>query len=290
MVGIERPSLFWVLLRTLILLLLALVMLFPFVNVLAVSLSSYNDIAGQGLILFPRNPTLAAYASILNGDIVTRALGVSTLITLGGTALNMLLTVAMAYGLSRRGMVGSRAMLVLVLLTMLFPPGLIPNYLLVKELKLIDSLWALMLPNAINAFNLIIMRNFFMGLPEELLDSARIDGASDWQILWRITLPLSSAVLAVIGLFYAVAHWNAFFDAILYLNDASKWPVQLVLRQYVLQGAMLAAETYDPSSPPPPPQTIQMAVVVIATLPILLVYPFLQKYFTQGVLTGAIKG
>jgi putative aldouronate transport system permease protein len=290
MVGIERPSFFVRGLRAIFLLAVALVMIFPFVNVVAVSLSSYSDIAGQGLVLFPTRPTLEAYTAVLRGDIVSRALGVSALITLVGTTLNVALTVAMAYGLSRSGLIGGRVILLLVLLTLLFTPGLIPNYLLIKQLGLLDSYWSLILPGTISAFNLVIVRNFFMNIPEELLDSARIDGANDLQTLWHITLPLSKAVLAVIALFYAVGHWNAFFDAILYLNDTAKWPIQLVLRQYVLQGAMLSAETFDPSSPPPPPQTIQMAVVVIATLPILIVYPFLQKYFTRGVLTGAIKG
>jgi len=161
----------------------------------------------------------------------------------------------------------------------------------VKQLGLLDSFASLILPTLIGAFNLVILRNFFMNIPVELMDSARLDGASELQTLWHIVLPLSKAVLAVVILFYGVEHWNSFFDAILYLNDSSKWPIQLVLRQYVLQGSSLAAGLeVDPNQPPPPAQTIQMAVVVIATVPILLVYPFLQKYFTQGVLTGAIKG
>ena len=144
----------------------------------------------------------------------------------------------------------------------------------------------------IGAFNLVVVRQFFMSLPPELLESARIDGANDLWILWRIVLPLSKPVLAVIALFYGVGYWNEFFTAILYLNEADKWPIQLVLRQYVLQGSALLAGgvTPDPSQPPPPAQTIQMAVVVIATVPILMVYPFLQRYFTKGVLAGAIKG
>src|SRR5262249_52428948 len=146
-------------------------------------------------------------------------------------------------------------------------------------------------PGLISAFYLIILRNFFMNIPQELIEAARLDGASDWQVLTYVVLPLSKAVLAVIALFYGVDIWNAFFTAVLYINDASMWPIQLVLRQYVLQGSMLAsALTLDPNQPPPPAQTLQMAIVVVATLPILLVYPFLQRYFTRGVLTGAIKG
>jgi putative aldouronate transport system permease protein len=205
--------------------------------------------------------------------------------------VKMIATVALAYGLSKRGVPGSKFVLVLVLGTLLFRPGLIPSYLLVKNLGLIDTYQSLILPGLIGAFYLVIMRNFFMNIPHELIEAARLDGASDWQVLWQVVLPLSKAVLAVIALFYGVDIWNAFFNAILYLNDASMWPVQLVLRQYVLQGSALAsALTLDPNQPPPPAQTIQMAIVVVATLPILLVYPFLQRYFAGGVLTGAIKG
>lgn len=287
----ERPGLLARASKALLLALLALVMVFPFVYVIAVSFSSARDVIGGGLILFPAHPTLAAYRAILNGGIVTHALWVSVFLTLGGTLVDMVMTVTLAYGLSRPGVPGRKLVLVLVLLTLLFSPGLIPNYLLVKQLGLLNSYGSLVLPGLINAFNLVILRNFFMSIPQELLESARLDGANDWRVLWNITLPLSKAALAVVALFYGVAHWNDFFAATLYLNDAGKWPIQLVLRQYVLQGSALAsAVTLDPNQPPPPAQTIQMAVVVIATVPILLVYPFLQKYFTQGVLSGAIKG
>jgi putative aldouronate transport system permease protein len=274
-----------------LLLVLAFLMLFPFIYVIAVSFSSYKDIVGQGLIIFPTHPTTEAYRAIFKGGIVTHALWVSIGLTLGGTAVNMFMTVTMAYGLSRPGMPGSRFVLALVLFTLLFAAGIIPNYLLVKNLGLIDSYGSLILPGAINAFNLVILRQFFMSLPAELLESARLDGANDLWVLLRIILPLSKPVLAVVALFYGVAHWNDFFAATLYLNDAHKWPIQLVLRQYVLQGSALAsAVNIDPNQPAPPTETIQMAVVVIATVPILIVYPFLQRYFTKGVLSGAIKG
>jgi ABC-type glycerol-3-phosphate transport system permease component len=287
----ERPSLLGRITKAVVLTLLAIMMIFPFVYVVAVSFSSAEDVLGGGLILWPRNPTLEAYRAVLSGGIVTRSLLVTMGLTVMGTAVNMILTVSLAYGLSRPSVPGSRAILLLVLFSMLFSPGLIPNYLLVRQLGLLDSYWSMILPGAIGAFSLIIVRNFFMNLPHELIESARIDGASDWRVLWSIILPLSKAVLAVVALFYAVGHWNTFFTAVLYINDSSKWPIQLVLRQYVLQGAALAnAVDLDPNRLPPPPQTLQMAVVVIATVPILIVYPFLQKYFTKGVLSGAIKG
>jgi ABC-type glycerol-3-phosphate transport system permease component len=266
-------------------------MLFPLVYVVAVSFSSAKDVLGGGLVLFPRNPTLDAYRAIFNGGVVVRALQVSALLTLVGTALQMLVTTTMAYGLSKPGVPGSKPVLFLALGALLFSPGIIPSYLLVKELNLLDTYAALILPGLVGAFNLIVLRNFFMNIPGDLLDAARVDGANDLQIFLRIVLPLSKAVLAVIALFYAVGIWNQWFNAILYLSDTSKWPIQVVLRQYVLQGTALAsAAQFNPNQPPPPAHTIQMAIVVVATVPILLVYPFLQKYFTRGVLTGAIKG
>jgi ABC-type glycerol-3-phosphate transport system permease component len=168
---------------------------------------------------------------------------------------------------------------------------MIPSFLLVKELGMINTYQALIIPGLISAWNLIIVRNFFMNIPGELIDAARVDGANDLQVFYQVILPLSKAVLAVIALFYGVSIWNSFFNAVIYLNDTGKWPIQLVLRQYVLQGTNLATtEGMDTGAAPPPAQTIRMAIVVVATVPILLVYPFLQKYFTKGVLTGSIKG
>jgi putative aldouronate transport system permease protein len=290
-VWMEAPSLPVQVAKAALLTLVMVVVLFPFVYVIAVSFSSERDVLGGGLILFPQHPTLDAYRALLRGGVVFRSLEVSVGLVTVGTAADMVFTIALAFGLSKRGVPGAKAVLLLVLGTLLFSPGLIPSYLLVKGLGLINTYPALVLPGLINAFNLIVLRNFFMNIPQELIEAARLDGASDWQVLWRLVLPLSAAALAVIALFYGVGIWDAFFNAILYLNDASKWPIQVVLQQYVLQGSALAsAAQMNPNQPPPPAETIQMAIIVLATLPILLVYPFLQKYFAKGVLTGAIKG
>lgn len=290
-VWMEKPSVPAQAAKAVFLLCIAVVMVFPFLYVVAVSFSSARDVLGGGLILWPKHPTLEAYRAILRGGVVLGALKVSIGLVAIGTSVQMLFTTVLAYGLSKRGVPGAKFVLFLVLGTLLFSPGLIPSYLLVKYLGLINTYPSLILPGLISAFNLIVLRNFFMNIPQELIEAARLDGASDLQVLWRLILPLSKAALAVIALFYGVGVWNAFFNAILYLNDASMWPIQLVLRQYVLQGSALAsAAQLNPNQPPPPAQTIQMAIVVFATVPILIVYPFLQKYFTQGVLTGAIKG
>jgi putative aldouronate transport system permease protein len=266
------------------------VVIYPFFSVLATSLASDQDvIKNGGLVIWPEHPTWNSYRTIFNGGVVTRAAMVSVGITVIGTTLSMALTTGMAYGLSRR-IVGGKWILLLALTTLLFTPGIIPNYLAVKQYGLLNSYASLILPVVISAFNLVVLRQFFMGIPSELIDSAKMDGANDFDVLIKIVLPLSKAVLAVIALFYAVnTYWNSFFNALLYLNDSSMWPLQLVLRLYVVQGAPLptAGEALDSV---PPLQSLQMAVVVVALVPILLVYPFLQRYFTSGVLSGAIKG
>lgn len=287
----EKPKLGTKITKAVTLLVVAVVMLFPFFYVLAVSLSSQRDLNGSTVSLIPKHPTLEAYRQILAGGVVTRSLEVSIGITIVGTIVCMIMTTTLAYGLTRtRNVPGSKFVLFLVLGTLLFSAGIIPNYLLVRYLGLLNSYASLILPGLISAFNLVVVRQFFMNIPEEVMDSARIDGAGTARIFWHIVLPLSKAVLAVIALFYGVALWSDFFNALLYLNDTSKWPVQLVLRLFVLQGQNLATGTQQTGQPAPPAETIQMAVVIIATLPIIIVYPFLQKYFTQGVLSGAVKG
>lgn len=275
-----------------ILLLIGIVMLYPFIYIIGISFSSAKSAASDAL--FPTGFSLAAYRSVLGGGLVVRALEVSIGITLVGTALSVALTVLTAYGLSRtKDVPGSRFVLLLVLFTMLFGAGIIPNYLVVKQLGMIDTYAALIVPGLISAFNLVVMRNFFMDLPRELFDSARCDGASEWQILWRIVLPLSRAIIAVIALFYGVTYWNDFFNALIYLNDTHKWPVQLLMQQYILQGGGSPLDSVaqnDPTLRQSTPETIQMAIVVLSVVPILIIYPFLQRFFNKGVLTGAIKG
>ncbi|MEU5595063.1 carbohydrate ABC transporter permease [Streptomyces sp. NPDC020298] len=260
----------------------------PFLVILSTSLASQGEVvANGGWVLWPEHPTLQAYRDILDGGIVTHALGVSAGVTITGTLLSLACTVTLAYALSRPGVLGGRPALLLILFTFLFPPGMIPNYLLVKQLGLLDSYASLVLPVLVNVFNLVVLRGFFQGIPEELYEAARLDGAGDLRVLWSVVLPLSKAALAVVGLFYAVAYWNSWFYASLYLEN-DHWPLQQVLRTYVVAGSGLTDTTLGDGSVNAP-QTIQMAVLVIATVPILLVYPFLQKYFTKGVLTGAVK-
>jgi putative aldouronate transport system permease protein len=291
----ERPSRVGGLLKGLLLTLIVASVLFPIYMVVLTSLSTQEAVtASGGLVIKPSGLSLAAYRELFAGGVVTRSVGVSLGVTLVGTAISLSVTVLAAYGLSRPGSLLHRPLLFLVLLTFLFGPGLIPNYLLVSSLGLIDTYWSLILPGAVTAFNLVVMRAFFMNIPEEVSDSARIDGASEFGILRKIVLPMSKGVTAVIGLFYAVGYWNSFFNAVLYLNDNAKWPLQVVLRQYVLQGQSLVVGQSGVGTVPgqslPPSLAIQMAIVVVALLPVLFVYPFVQRHLTKGVIIGAIKG
>jgi putative aldouronate transport system permease protein len=282
--------------------LLALVVLavaFPLYVVVITSMSSQQAVdAAGGLVVIPTHGlTPAAYLQIFSGGVVTRSVLASAFITAVGTALSLTVTTLAAYGLSRPGSLLHRPLLFAVLLTFLFGPGIIPSYLVVKSLGMIDSYWSLIIPTAVNAFNLVVIRAFFMNIPGELIDSARIDGAGEFAILRRIVLPLSKAVLAVVGLFYAVGYWNAFFNAMLYINTTEKWPLQLVLRLYVVESAPLpsgggdsALQSSIAGMAPAPTLALKMAVIVIAALPALLIYPFVQRHFTKGVIVGAIKG
>ncbi|ANA81549.1 binding-protein-dependent transport systems inner membrane component [Paenibacillus vortex V453] len=270
---------------------IGLVTILPFLHVIAGSFTTVTELAQKQFVLFPTVWSLDAYKYVFSTNTVFRSLGVSVGVTFFGTLFSMLLTCLMAYGLSRRDLDGRNFIMFMVLFTMLFSGGMIPTFLVVKEMGLIDTYAALIVPTAINAFNLIIMRNFFQNLPEGLEESAKIDGAGDWGILFRIVIPLSMPAIATISLFYAVTYWNTYMSAILYLNDAAKWPVQVILRQIVILASGLAADTSGMDEfVRPPEQTVKMAVIVIATLPILCVYPFLQKHFAKGALLGSIKG
>ncbi|RIX49256.1 carbohydrate ABC transporter permease [Paenibacillus nanensis] len=272
--------------------LLALVTVLPFIYIIAGSFATEVELIEREFFIFPRDPSIAAYQYIFSTDTVSRSIVNSVIITIAGTLVNLAFTFTMAYSLSRKDLMGRNIMMNLVIFSMLFSGGMIPGYLVVKELGLLDTYAAVILPGAISAFNMIIIKNFFQELPPGLEESARIDGCTDLGVLWRIVLPLSKPILATFGLFYAVGHWNNFFSSLLFLNDHEKWPLQVILREIVMLSQMAAGDmsNLDPNFVEPPDQSVKMAVIVVGTLPILLVYPFLQKHFAKGVLLGSIKG
>lgn len=272
-----------------ILVIIALICFLPFINVIASSFASTQEVVARRFILIPRTFSLDAYRYILSTPTIFKSLAVSVGVTGIGTLVSMLLTSLMAYGLSRKYLKGRGFLNFLVVFSMLFSGGMIPTFLVVKALGLIDSYWSLILPVAINAFNLIIMRNFFQALPDSLEESAKMDGCTDLGVFWKIMLPLALPSIATISLFYAVTYWNTYMTAILYINDSTKWPIQVLLRQIVIVSSGMQAEGSSVDVIPPA-QTIKMAVIVIATVPMLIAYPFVQKYFVKGALVGSVKG
>ncbi|MFI9638821.1 carbohydrate ABC transporter permease [Micromonospora sp. NPDC051925] len=287
----EKPTPVGQGLKAVLLTALVLSVLFPLWVILVTSLSSRETLAeAGGIVVIPRGIDTSAYETIFAGGAVTRALWISTLVTVIGTAVALTVTVLAAYGLSRPGSLGYRWLLAYFLLPFLIYPPLVPKYLVVTGLGLKDTIWALILPPAISVFNLVVVRGFFQGIPSELLDSARIDGASDFRALTRIVLPLARAVIAVVGLFYAVSYWNVWFDALLFIDSNDKYPIQRVLQSYLLAGQAPHTSGGVSGISMPPTEAIKMAVVILTVAPIVAVYPFIQRHFVKGVLIGAVKG
>ncbi|MEU2061360.1 carbohydrate ABC transporter permease [Streptomyces sp. NPDC013455] len=287
----ERPTRAGLAAKGLVLGIACFAVLFPLWIVVVTSLSPKQVIDETGgLVVIPEGVTFVAYQELLGGGQVQRAALVSVGVTLVGTVFSMTVSVLCAYGLSRRGSLGHRWILLTLLATMFFGAGLIPTYLLVQALGLTDTYLALILPSAVSVFNILVLRGFFMGISPELLDSARIDGAGDWRILWRIVLPLSRAVLAVITLFYAVGYWSAWFNASIYLTDQKMMPLQNVMIQLVQKQERPVGLSAQINTGQLSPLAIQMAVMVLALLPVAVLSPFVQKHFRKGMLTGAVKG
>ncbi len=271
------------------LLLFTLMCLIPFLNILGSSFATPAEIATRTFIIIPREFTLNAYRYILSTPTIFQSIGVSLIVTVTGTFLSMVLTAFMAYALSRKYLHGRGIFNFIVVFTMLFSGGMIPTFILVQSLGLIDSLWSLILPSAVSAYNMIIMRNFFQGIPDSLEESAKMDGCSDWGVFFRIILPLSLPSIATISLFYAVSYWNTYQSAILYINDSAKWPIQVLLRQIVIVSSGMNADATSVDVVPPA-QSVKMAVIMVATMPMLIAYPFVQKYFVKGAMVGSVKG
>ena len=274
-----------------LLLFVALSMALPFIYVMAGSFTSQAELTQKRIVLIPVKPTLAAYRLIMSSKMILTGMGSSILITVIGTAINIVMTTMMAYPLSKKHLMGRSWLQKMVVFTMLFNAGMIPTYMVVRMTGMIDSYWALWIPTAISAFNLILMRNFFEQIPDEIEEAAKVDGCNDLQTLVRIVLPLSKPALAAFSLFYAVAHWNNYFRAIMFINTPAKWPIQVWLRQIIiLAQSDFAAEVNADLLIETPPETVKLAVIVVACIPIMMVYPFLQKHFTKGILLGSVKG
>ncbi|MDQ0900560.1 carbohydrate ABC transporter permease [Paenibacillus sp. V4I7] len=271
----------------------ALVTLLPFLYVILVSFTDPTEYMSKSIVLIPQTWSLSAYEFIFSTNSFVKAMGVSGFLAIFGTLLSLIVTSALAYVLSRKRLKGKKFFLVAILLTMLFNPGMIPNYLLVDSLGLMDTVWALILPALTSAWYVFLMKNFYQEIPDELEEAAKIDGCSDIGVFIRIMLPVSVSALAAFGLFYAVAYWNTYFSGVLYINTDTLRPLQVLLQMMLVSASQMA----DPSiaamlesEQTVPPQVIKMAAVVISSLPIVIVYPFLQKYFVKGMMVGSVKG
>ena len=292
----ERPTVVGQAGKTTVLIVVLAIVIVPLYAVVLTSFSTQASVNNAGgLVLVPHGLTAAAYQQIFSNQLIIHSLLVSLGITVVGTVLSMVLTILCAYGLSRQRSFAHRPILMLLIVTMFFSGGLIPSFLVVAALGGYDNYWSLILPNAVSVFNILVVRGFFAGTAQELIDAASIDGAGDWRTLWSVVLPTSRAVTAVIALFYAVGYWNTFFNALLYLPDNGKWPLQMVIYTYTLQGNSMPGTGITNTGQYYGHQqvaalAIQMAVVTLTLIPIILVYPFVQRHFTKGVLLGAVKG
>jgi putative aldouronate transport system permease protein len=276
-----------------VLTLFGLATLFPIYYVVVMSVTPIEQvIKNGGFVIWPNSLTFEAYKHIFGSARIPRSLGITVFITVVGTTLNLLVTALLAYPLSKKHLPFRNIMLFIVVFTMLFDGGLIPLYLLVSAIGLNETLWALIVPSLVSAFNMLIMKTYFENLPDGLEEAARVDGCGELRTLFQIVLPLSMPIMATLGLFYAVHHWNTFFHAIMFITDKSLHPIQVVLRS-MIQSSSVNAELELQNQgmfETLPPETVKMAAVVVTILPIIIVYPFLQKHFMKGFLLGSIKG
>lgn len=275
------------------LILLMIISFYPILHVLSASFSDPNDLmVHTGPMFHPLGFTLKGYELVFKNPNIWIGYKNTLIYLVSGTALNLLMTSMGAYVLSRKGADLVKPLMFLIIFTMYFGGGLIPFYLMMRNLGLINNIWAMILPGAISTYNLIVMRTSFMAIPDSLIESAKLDGANDFVILFKIILPLSKAVLAVMALFYGVAYWNTWFNAMIFLKDRAKFPLQLILREILITNdkssmsqGMLSPTQQDLYKP-----LIQYCTIIVGTVPIFFVYPFLQKYFTKGVMIGSLKG
>ncbi|WP_168123157.1 carbohydrate ABC transporter permease [Paenibacillus sp. HB172176] len=274
-----------------VMLVLIFITFYPIFYIFIVSVSDGNAVMRGEVAFWPIKPNWDTYGLLFEDPSIFRSYGNTILYTVVGTAINVACTALCAYPLSKPNFYGKGPFTLLIVITMFFSGGLIPSYLLVQKLGFLNSIWALVIPGAISVWNMIIMRTFFQGIPNELYESAQMDGANEWVSLIKITLPLSKAIMATMSLFYAVGHWNSFFSAMIYLDDKDKFPLQIILRNMVVLGEMSGqSQEIGGLYSTVTATNIKYAVIIIAVVPILMVYPFIQKYFVKGVMIGSLKG
>jgi len=290
--GLTKGEKVFMTLNVLFFLLLMAAMIYPFWYMIMGSISDSSLTADGGLFLLPAGFSISAYKAVFQNVSILSGFKVTIVTTVAGTFIGTFCSAAMAYPLSKRRLRGGKPLSLLVLFTMLFSGGMIPSYLLVKQLHLIDTYWALILPGAMSAWNIFVMLGFFRGIPDEIEEAAKMDGANDLTVFFRVVLPLSKAVLSTVGLFIAVGYWNDFFSSVLYATDKHMWQLQMVLKDLIsnTSAAISQAGVSVGVQREVNPFTVKMASIIISSLPILIVYPFLQKHFVKGAMIGSVKG
>lgn len=280
--------------NTFLLIFALLIVALPILYVIAQSLSTPQEVIAGRVLFWPKRITLIAYKEIFRSKMLLSGYKNSIIYTFTGTVVNVVMTVMCAYPLSRKDFVGRKQIMWLFVFTMIFSAPLIPSFINVRNLGMLNTIWAIIIPGAISAYNMVIARTFFMSnIPDEMIEAADLDGASDMQILIRLVLPLSKAVIAVLVLFYAVGHWNSYFDAFIYLNSEDKLPLQVILRNILANAKMIeemADATVEQSERMALVEVLKYAVIVFGSLPVLILYPFVQKYFVKGIMIGSVKG
>lgn len=267
--------------------------IYPLIYLISKSLSSVEFVRANMVYLYPRGFNIDSYKEVLKNGLFWIAYKNTIIYTVVGTVLNLLLSTSMAYCLSRKNLIFRKGITMMVIITMFFGGGLIPNFLLIKWLNLYDTMWSLILPGLISTYNMIIVRTYIKTIPEEIIESVRVDGGNDLQIFAKIILPLSKPVIATVGLFYAIGHWNSYFNAMIYLKTKVKYPVQLVLKEMIVDQDLqsIAAGAYESMNQQPPTSEMLIAASIVITLiPVLIVYPFVQRYFVKGIMIGSVKG
>mgnify|MGYP001284942006 CR=1 FL=1 len=272
-----------------IVLLISLVLIYPFLNIIATSMSSYQAYVRNPAMVIPSDLDLSAYRAILSSNLIFNCYVNTVFVTVVSTVLGMILNMLMAYPLSHSDLAGKKTIMSLLIFTMMFNGGLIANFFLIVQLGLYNSLWALIVPGCLSVYNIILMKNFFEALPNSVEEAARIDGANDIQLLVRIVLPMSMPIIATLTLFYAVSHWNAYFNAVVYITDRTKWTLQLLLRETIMAENSRLLEGEAAMTTNITTRSLKSATLVVTALPIIMVYPFLQKYFVKGIMMGAVK-
>ena len=279
--------------NVLIMLLVIAVSLYPLIYLFAKSLSSVEFVSANQVYLYPKGFNVNSYKEVLKNGLFWNAYKNTIIYTALGTTLNLVFTTSMAYALTRKNLIFRKTITMMIIITMFFSGGLVPNFLLIKWLGLYDTLWAMVLPGLISTYNMIIVRTYIMTIPEEIIESVRIDGGNDLHIFSHIIVPLSKPVLATVGLFYAIGHWNSYFNAMIYLKDKFKYPVQLILKEMIVDQDMqsVASGAYELTNQQQPTSEMLVAASIVVTLiPVLIVYPFVQRYFVKGIMIGSVKG